>query len=114
MGLDTETGSHKLRLRIKHVIPFNPCSLAELETPHAQASRAQGSCSAGQARRAGAAPSAQQRQRLCGDPVVQGSGEYPPSPLPQVVSLLVAILWHWGWTLTLHRTFFFLFFSIIF
>lgn len=45
MGLDTETGSHELRLQIKHVIPFNPCSLAELETPHAQASRTQGSCS---------------------------------------------------------------------
>lgn len=57
--------SHELRLRLKHVIHSNPSSLAELETPHAQASWAQGSCCAGQARREGAASSARLRQRPC-------------------------------------------------
>lgn len=48
----------------KHVIHFNPSRLAELETPHAQASWAQKSCCAGQAMRARAASSPRLRQGL--------------------------------------------------
>lgn len=70
------------QLRLKHVIHFNPSSLAELETPHAQASWAQGSCCAGQARRAGAASSAQLRQRPC-----EGQWGQDPEQCPARISV---------------------------
>lgn len=99
-GLETEIGSHELRLRIKQGIHLNPSSLGETETRREQASRAQETCNTGWARGGQAQhPLPGLRRSHCEGAVDRGLSQSCAG-----ISPFTALLQHQGRPLAFHKT----------